>query len=189
MAFPPIDQAQILQVTKDSWKKVYASTAPYRASCLQVSLTLRAVLDRYDPKCRHVLQAGSASWLAVPDELDDGVSPTHFAYEFDKKHAMINILQGRMPEMHCWVARIGSAGEVELIDALYGFQPEQLKNMKHIPDISIPVVWHESLMPKTECLWCRTDLDLDLPVRYEANAEAIKYAHLMAAHMRKPIVL
>ena len=51
------------------------------------------------------IKAGSMNWPIVPEHLDDGVSATHFSYEFEA-HNPINLLSmatGNLPEMHVWV--------------------------------------------------------------------------------------
>lgn len=51
------------------------------------------------------LQAGSAFWRITPDELDDGIVPLKYGYEFnwDIQSAM-EVASGNLPEMHVWVA-------------------------------------------------------------------------------------
>lgn len=58
-----------------------------------------------------VLQAGTMNWLAVAPEYDDGVSATHFSYEWqpfttsmDHVTALHRVVHLReLPEIHVWV--------------------------------------------------------------------------------------
>jgi hypothetical protein len=45
------------------------------------------------------------SWPITPEEDDDGVSATHFSYQFETKSVMniLAVLKGDLPEMHVWV--------------------------------------------------------------------------------------
>lgn len=70
-----------------------------------------------------VLQAGTAGWwVLAPWEKDDGVRPTHFAYEFDAERAARDAAAGVLPEVHAWLA-IPEAGEV--VDFTLWAQPAQ----------------------------------------------------------------
>ena len=84
---------------------------------------------------RTIIQAGSAQWPRIPPELDDGVSPTHFAYEWDPESEVAQlVLSGivpvirradgytapSLPEMHVW---LGCPDTGELIDFTTGLWP------------------------------------------------------------------
>jgi len=84
---------------------------------------------------RTIIQAGSAQWPRVPPELDDGISPTHFAYEWDPDSEITRlILSGispiillgdgsvaaSIPEMHVWLSCPASG---EIIDFTTGLWP------------------------------------------------------------------
>jgi hypothetical protein len=68
-----------------------------------------------------VLQAGTANFQF---QKDDGVSPTHFSYEFEVEPAMRRFQEGLLPEMHAW-SWIKATNEI--VDLTTGFQPQQAK--------------------------------------------------------------
>ena len=71
------------------------------------------------------LQAGSASWIRLAPEDDDGKETTHnaFSYVFeDSAQTRMRILIGEMPEMHCWVA---CAKTQTIFDPTTRFLPQQ----------------------------------------------------------------
>jgi hypothetical protein len=57
------------------------------------------------------LEAGTMMWRF--NAVDDGVHNTHFSYVWDPRHprSIAACEQGRLPEMHAWVA-IPSSGEI-----------------------------------------------------------------------------
>lgn len=70
---------------------------------------------------RGCLQAGTASWPLFDDPADDdGVSPTHFSYEWEEDSftTKIRLAQGLLPELHCWV---GIPETQEIIDVTTRF--------------------------------------------------------------------
>jgi hypothetical protein len=95
------------------------------AACLLHAGAVIAQLQGYGVSA--VLQAGSAGWNRVPPELDDGVSPNAFSYEF-RADANFHrrLAAGMFPEMHCWAA-IPATGE--LIDVTTCFQPGQCRSI------------------------------------------------------------
>ncbi len=91
--------------------------------CLYLAWSLAVVLQ--DQGCDAQIQAGTAQFLAVPAELDDGVSPNAYSYVYEPEvwtpEATARSFEtGQLPEMHCWVA-IVSTGEI--IDASLRDQP------------------------------------------------------------------
>ncbi len=75
-------------------------------------------------------QAGSASFLRLPRELDDGkeTTLTHFSYEWqnqkDEEIEEKYLSRGILPEMHVWAA---CPATMELIDISVKHIPEQCK--------------------------------------------------------------
>lgn len=72
-------------------------------ACLDTSMETVLTLQRRG--VRAILQAGSASWPRVRPEQDDGVSATHFSYEWqaDRAEQFRALAAGHLPEIHCWV--------------------------------------------------------------------------------------
>ena len=70
------------------------------------------------------LQGGTASFVRLADEDDDGHEDTHnaFSYVFeDSQVTRTAIREGRLPEMHVWVACAVNV----IVDVTTGFQPAQ----------------------------------------------------------------
>jgi hypothetical protein len=151
----------------------YRQFGEWEKCCLLASVCLISILDEIDPENAHLLQAGTASFRAVPKHLDDGVSPTHFSYEFHQDAVMQQVAQCGFPEMHCWVVRRPRdndfpVSEMELIDPLYHYQYERAR------EIQPNIIWDDSLKP-TKPLWEKVSLLPDT-VHYEAIVEAIAIA-------------
>lgn len=96
--------------------------------CLDFAWHGYRVLKAWPGAPRTIIQAGSAQWPRVPPEMDDGVSPTHFAYHWDPQseparlaRAGVHVASGRLggfpalslPEVHVW---LGCPDTGELID-------------------------------------------------------------------------
>jgi len=66
----------------------------YWAQCSGISLHKRGLCPS--------LRAGTMLWKMVAH--DDGVSPTHFGYEWSPTHpfSVAAVKEGKMPEMHVW---------------------------------------------------------------------------------------
>lgn len=79
------------------------------------------------------LQAGSASWIRLAPEDDDGKETTHnaFSYVFeDSPLTRLKILMDEMPEMHCWVA---CAKTQTIFDPTTRFLPQQCEQTGGMP--------------------------------------------------------
>jgi hypothetical protein len=119
---------------------------PVGAACLLHAGAVVAQLRAYGVPA--VLQAGSAGWVRVPPELDDGVSPNAFSYEFladARCHRWL--AAGMLPEMHCWAA-VPATGE--LIDVTTCFQPGQCRSITGMDWPGPPppdFVWADRLPP------------------------------------------
>jgi hypothetical protein len=72
------------------------------------------------------VQAGTAVFVRIRPEEDDGIINDGFGYEFEVNPKTIQtIAQDEMPEMHCWV---GCAKTGTLFDPTTGFLPYQCRN-------------------------------------------------------------
>jgi hypothetical protein len=93
------------------------------------------VLKSWPGAPRTIIQAGSAQWPRVPPDLDDGVSPTHFAYEWDAdsdfaalhRRGVVPVVERAdghtapsLPDMHVW---LGCPDTEEIIDFSAGLWP------------------------------------------------------------------
>jgi len=131
--------------------------------CLYATLIAYVELQKIYPDI--VIQAGSLSWPIVPKELDDGVSPTHFSFQWspdDPKSRWAQALGG-MPEMHVWLAIPSTAEVVDM--TTYEF-PTLCEAMTKLP-------WQTPMPP--DYLWVGFGSMPDNVV-YEANADAIELA-------------
>ena len=96
------------------------------AACLY--WTKAACLRLGEAGQRAILQAGSASWVRVPPELDDGVVATHYSYMWEPQSPanVMQLMKGEMPEMHVWAAL---PERNQIVDLTTGFQPERCEEM------------------------------------------------------------
>jgi hypothetical protein len=140
--------------------------------CLIVAQALQEVLEAMD--YRAWIQAGTMSWPIVRREDDDGISPTHFGYQWSPTEipSQIATMLNCMPEMHVWVA-IPGAIEV-LVDPTTQFLQEQCQKLTGLP-------WRHD--PPPEYLWVPHD-DLPSGVVYEAVPDATRLAQKMITEMQ-----
>jgi hypothetical protein len=95
--------------------------------CAYAAMTLRELARR-----RHglnlAIQAGDCLWRRMSPAQDDGVSATHFGYQWDPMSpaSMRAMIEGRMPEMHVW---LGDTERQEVIDPTAGLFPEQCEKL------------------------------------------------------------
>lgn len=127
----------------------YADVSPH--TCLQHSMSLAEVLLARGINV--IPQAGSAQWLRV--DVDDGISPTHFTYQWVAGEAKRRWLQGLMPEMHVWVA----LDTQEIVDITTRYLPEICRSL-------IGLDWRG---PKPDYLWVTRNT---YEYQYQANIDA-----------------
>src|SRR5262245_5809812 len=86
---------------------------PIRSGCLYAAGAMIDVLRQC--KVRACLQAGSASWVRITSEQDDGKCNNAFGYGFHSENSLTvaALLERRLPEMHVWV---GVPSSQEIID-------------------------------------------------------------------------
>jgi hypothetical protein len=143
--------------------------------CLEFAWHGYRIIKDWPGSPRTIIQAGSAQWPRIPPELDDGVSPTHFAYEWHADSAAARLVRAgvtpiipradglvaaSLPEMHAWLACPSSD---EIIDFTTGLWPAAC-----MATIGLP--WPGPRPP--EYLWT---FGTKLPplVRYIPDSEAI----------------
>lgn len=126
--------------------------------CLEWAWQGYNVIKAWPGAPRTIIQAGSAQWPRVPAHLDDGVSPTHFAYEFNEDDPMVALaLQGlvpvmrrpgdghvafALPEIHVW---LGVPESGEIIDFTTGLWADTC-------EATIGLPWLAAKPP--EFFWC-----------------------------------
>lgn len=93
-------------------------------ACLYLAAMTADKLRSMGARC--LLQAGSATWLRIRPDQDDGVVMNRFGYEFDPEKAGPGFRDGMvcLPEMHCWAAIPDGP---QLIDLTTGSQPLMCK--------------------------------------------------------------
>lgn len=76
------------------------------------------------------IQAGSASWLRIRPEEDDGVMATHFSYEWQGADPAPYLAAGILPEMHVWAADVAKR---EIVDLTVGTLPDVCEETAGLP--------------------------------------------------------
>lgn len=124
MTTPLAVKEHILLVTQQIVAEYFPAAFIMPGACLYWSAALvKALRENGFPKA--VLQAGSLQWPFKNPDQDDGVSITHFAYEWqpDSEKTKSRVSYGMLPEMHCWV---GIVETQELVDLTTRQLPEQM---------------------------------------------------------------
>jgi hypothetical protein len=95
------------------------SAATLIGHCMEFAWKGYKIIKDWPGAPRTIIQAGGAQWPRVPADLDDGVSPTHFAYEWDSDSELAQLFHlgivpvmrradgyvaPSLPEMHVWLA-------------------------------------------------------------------------------------
>ncbi len=145
-------------------------------NCLEFAWHGYQIIKSFPGAPRTIIQAGSAQWPRVPPELDDGVSPTHFAYEWNPEHPVTRLFltgftplvqradghtAASLPEMHVW---LGCPDSEEIIDFTTGLWPAACQ-------ATLGEDWLAEHPP--EYLWTFGSR-LPKDVRYIASREAIE---------------
>jgi hypothetical protein len=131
---------------------------------------------------RLVLQAGSAFWPRVSPEQDDGVSSTHFGYQWERGSRETMQILGRiqkgdlsiLPEMHVWAA---DPKEMEIVDPTSGQFPAQARRLQGLD-------WKGPVPP--EQFWGGKDELNTLRAVYEVDRDATMLAFALTADLKSP---
>jgi hypothetical protein len=159
-----IPSEYVLQIEK-TFRRVKPANIKASGACLVWSFATLAVLT--SKNIRAVLQAGTCMWPRIRPEQDDGICDTHFGYQWSPatKESLIAVANGKMPEIHIWVAIPKTQ---TIIDFSTREFPNQCKEL-------IGQDWPGDRPPKY--LWCTVD-ELPERVLYKPNMDAIQYASL-----------
>lgn len=122
-----------------------------------------------------VLQAGSAFWPRVRPEQDDGVSSTHFGYQWDPPNVLGHLMAGNLPELHAWA---GDPRTQEIVDLTAGKFPEQCLKLTGMD-------WPGDRPPSS--FWGR-GRDLPGGASYEPNLEATTVAAHFLQELARSLV-
>jgi hypothetical protein len=117
------------------------------------------------------IQAGTAYWTSVPKELDDGVVPNIFGYEYTPGPSnFLTYTLGLMPEMHCWVGCVDPPLIVDLTPTYFKKNAEEAGYVWKAPD-------------PPSYLWCDLRDEPVYKVIYAPHPEAIVLAYRMVNDM------
>ena len=129
-----------------------------RDLCLAFAWEGYRIIKEWPGAPRTLIQAGSAGWPRIPPHLDDGVSPTHFAYEGDPDSGLARLAadgifrlvereDGRtalsLPEMHVW---LGCPDTGELLDFTTGLWPQACQAILGLPWLAPGSDWTRSMV-------------------------------------------
>ncbi|MFO0824963.1 MAG: hypothetical protein U0792_17890 [Gemmataceae bacterium] len=146
------------------------------SNCLEFAWHGSQIIKEFAGASRTIIQAGSASWPRLA--IDDGVSPTHFSYEWNAADPNTRLfasghipvvsrtdghLQASLPEMHVWLACPDSG---EIIDFTTGLWPQACRE-------TLGEAWNALLPP--DYLWTFVSRLPD-GVRYIPDRDAIDLA-------------
>jgi hypothetical protein len=175
------ERQQLLKGALSLAKKVVPPMTPHKRSCFYQSIAAWTILRMYsqfdkDLDKLHIV-AGTAQFQMVPDELDDGVSPTHYSYIYDDEVAAPLWARNQLPECHCWVQFV-YAGEVWVCDLTTKYLPELTK--------MIGKEW-QTPPPPDELLTKVTELPKGWVYRPDAGATTRLTEHVIRWMQQNPI--
>lgn len=155
------------------------------ASCFWHTMTAWRFLNErikdgtFPAGSRSLIQAGTLSWPIVPEDQDDGVSPTHYTYLYEPDNPMnfILMLTGQLPEMHCWNAVTIPGKSPVLIDLCTRYLPEMMRTTC----VNGPLEWRTPAPP--DYIW-RSAHSIPHRVRYEPDLKAISTVLNCAKHAK-----
>lgn len=161
--FTQAEKDALVQRVREQRGKEFPSV-PEAFSCLQSSLLVCRELVRLGQ--RPILQCGSIYWKAVSNEADDGKMVTHYSMVWSPHEikSIMSVLNGKLPEMHCWVGLLESQ---EIIDLTVKFFPMAWKN-------AIGYDWTAKTPP--DYVWMNiTECQKEYDVIYEPLKDATEY--------------
>lgn len=144
--------------------------------CLDIAWHGYRLIKDWPCAPRTILQAGSCQWPRVAPELDDGRSPTHFAYMWDGDSPIAHLVRSgiipviqrtdghvapSLPEVHVW---LGCPETGEIIDFTTGLWPLACK-------ATLGLDWPGTQPPP---FFWNFGTRLPADVRYVASREAIE---------------
>ena len=140
--------------------------SPQHRACLYWSTILCKRL--HEEGIKSIIQAGSMNWPIIDPRNDDGVSPTHYSYEYTEctpLDIIRSLSASILPEMHVWV---GVPETNEIIDLTTKYF---MCNCSEISGLE----WKSK--PPPPYLWAN---ELPDNVYYTPNPQACMIAHKLA---------
>lgn len=125
-------------------------------------------------------QGGSTSWPRLRIEDDDGVSATHFSYEYEARgnlRAVVDsvLARGAVPEIHAWAVVLASDGP-EVVDLTVPYWPRRCAEVLGLP-------WTAPQPPPF--LWADEDEVVARRCRYAADPEATALVGVLIANFAR----
>lgn len=147
--------------------------------CLYTNCALQLVLAR-EFGLRTMLQAGSTQWPMVAPEEDDGVSATHFSYQWEPNSlaTRVNLAQVAFPEMHVWLGYRDRGHDGLIIDATTGSWSKRARLAGHNWTAKEPPRFLWADLQELE----RLSQERGLAVVYNASLDACHVADAFAHH-------
>jgi hypothetical protein len=152
------------KIVSDVRAKVEALYPPWLLSCGCLYWAGHLVERLRAEGVRAIIQGGTAMWpMRGASWADDGVSPTHFSYEWDIEQARSRLIQKLPVEIHIWAAIPATS---TIIDLSTKYAPEQCERILGQP-------WTAPRPP--DYLWTEGG-GLPQGMRYYADLLGCKYA-------------
>jgi hypothetical protein len=136
-----VNRSEIVAAARRIYAARYAAVIPEVCGCLFWAAAFIAAARRRGVQAQ--MRAGSANFQF---RHDDGVSATHFSYEFEPGPAMQRFLDGLFPEMHVWAV---VESPEEIVDLTTRFLPQQAKSLCNFE-------WESQFAPP-EYFWSRPE--------------------------------
>lgn len=168
------NKALLVMRIREKAKDLFRDTDTNRGGlCLYHAIAACTALGEAGIKAE--IQGGTLNWPIIPPELDDGVRPTHFSYQFnpDNPGNVIMLALEYLPEMHVWNFL---PEEGEILDTTTCYLKDEFKRI-------CPHLHWEAPKPP-DFLW--TNL-LPPGVRYRPHPLATKIAHELAQILGFPL--
>lgn len=165
----PVQKLQLVHTIRAQFFRDYC-VEDHTAACLHWAGLTREILQSVGK--RVIIQAGTALFLRVAPEFDDGEVATHYGYEFhlDDSLTPVMVADNRLPEIHVWVADLDSQ---EIIDVTTGYQQYRCQHVLQL-DWTAP--------PLPDFFWGNAEEAGQLGLRYMADASACWLAELFLRH-------
>ncbi len=169
-----VNKARIVRDIRDSLIRKYPSINMAR-NCVFAALHTIQILRAEGIAA--IPQAGDMSWLFTDPQYDDGVSPTHFSFQWSPHElkSIIAVSQGNLPEIHVWAAIVETQ---EIVDINTCYIPQLLK--EDLPQCQ----WTAKQPP--DFLWGDTHVVAKYKAIYTPHHDATIYAmQVMQAILRR----
>lgn len=133
---------------------VRAEQPQLTGNCLEFAWHGYQILKAFAGAPRTIIQAGTASWPRLA--VDDGVSPTHFSYEWNALDPNTRLfasglipvvpradghVQASLPEMHVWLACPESGEVIDFTTGLWPLACREMIGMEWLAPLPPDYLW------------------------------------------------